>query len=171
MRNAFKVVFAIVFTAAVAAFPANAAFLRHAIAAYNRQDFVRAAADFLDLARHGNAKAQTYLGFMYSTGRGVPQNYVLAADWYLCAAEQGEPQAQYLLGQLYNKGHGVPEDYVEAHKWLNLAAAHAPRSFRDASKRLRDAVATKMTRRQLAESRWRAVEWAPHRLPCEEADF
>ena len=67
--------------------------------------------------------AQTYLGFMFETGRGVPQNYTDAAMWYRRAAEQGDSLAQYSLGLLYDRGFGVPQDIVEAAKWLNLATA------------------------------------------------
>ena len=51
--------------------------------------------------------AQTRLGHLYATGRGVPQNMTLAAYWYGRAAEQGQPMAQFLLGLQYDKGQGV----------------------------------------------------------------
>src|SRR5436190_8733450 len=82
-------------------------------------------------AEGGNARAQTRLGFMHETGRGVPQDYVVAAMWYRDAAEQGEPGAQHLLGLLYDKGFGVPLDLIEALKWVNLAAGRAPARYRD----------------------------------------
>ena len=72
-------------------------------------------------AERGEPAAQTYLGFMFETGRGVPQNYTEAAMWYRRAAEQGDSLAQYSLGLLYDRGQGVPQDIVEASKWLNLA--------------------------------------------------
>jgi TPR repeat protein len=86
---------------------------------------------------------------MYETGRGVPQDYHLAAYWYGCAAKQGFTPAQHLLGLLYDRRQGVPLDYVEAHKWLNLAAARAPANNRDYCVRLRNAVASKVTRTNL----------------------
>ena len=49
--------------------------------AYARQDYVRAANILGPLAENGDARAQTYLGFMYFHGRGVPQNYTEAAIW------------------------------------------------------------------------------------------
>lgn len=131
------------------------------VAAYNREDFTTAARIFTPYAEAGNIKAQFYLGFMYSTGRGVPQNYIMAVYWYRRSAEQGDPTAQYMLGLLYDKGQGVPQNYIEAHKWLNLATAHAPRATRDYSARLRDAIATKMTRGELGTARLRALEWVP----------
>jgi TPR repeat protein len=160
MQSAVKAALGLLIATSVVISPANAASMRHAVNAYNRQDYVTAASDFFDLARRGNVQAQTYLGFMFSTGRGVPQNYVVAAEWYGCAAWLGDPLAQYMLGLMYDKGQGVPEDYVEAHKWLNLAAAHTPRKYRNAAVRLRDAIATKMTRQQLAASRALAFDWS-----------
>jgi len=37
-------------------------------------------------AEAGDAKAQIYLGLIYSTGKGVTQNYEKAAHWYRLAA-------------------------------------------------------------------------------------
>ncbi len=124
---------------------------------------MQAAAIFTPLAERGAPSAQAYLGFMYETGRGVPQNYTDAAMWYRRAAEQGDSLAQYSLGQLYDRGQGVPQDIVEASKWLNLATAGAPRGAREARARMRDAVTSKMTRGEIAEARLRALQWVPKR--------
>jgi TPR repeat protein len=129
----------------------------------NRQDYVSASHILIPLAEQGVAAAQSYLGFMFETGRGVPQNYTEAAMWYRRAAEQGDSGAQYSLGLLYDKGFGVPRNIIEASKWLNLSAAAAPRRAREARVRIRDAVTTKMTRGELARARLRALEWAPSR--------
>jgi hypothetical protein len=96
---------------------------------------------------------------MYETGRGVPQDYHLAAFWYRQAAEQGNVRAQHLLGLLYDRGQGVPLDYVEAHKWLNLAAARASSGDRDYFVRIRNAVASKLTRFQIYDAQRRARVW------------
>jgi len=140
---------------------ARAASLRQGITAFNRQDYVAASRNFIPLAQIGDPAAQAWLGFLFETGRGVPQNYTEAAAWYRRAAEQGDGVAQYSLGLLYDKGQGVPRDIVEAGKWLNLATATAPRRSREARARIRDAVTTKMTRGEIAESRFRALSWAP----------
>lgn len=145
--------------------PAEAASFRQGISAFNRQDYVSASHIFIPLAEQGIPAAQSYLGFMFQTGRGVPQNYTEAAMWYRRAAEQGDTLAQYSLGLLYDRGQGVPRDIVEASKWLNLATAGAPRGAREARARIRDAVTTKMTRGEIARSRLRALEWAPVREP------
>ncbi|MDI1267016.1 MAG: tetratricopeptide repeat protein [bacterium] len=144
-----------------AAMPAHAQSYRQGVSAFNRQDYPSASRVFIPLAERGNASAQTYLGYMFESGRGVPQNYTEAAMWYRRAAEQGDSLAQYSLGLLYDRGQGVPRDVVEASKWLNLSAAGAPRQAREARVRIRDAVTRKMTRGEIAQARMRALEWAP----------
>ena len=141
----------------------EAATFRQGVTAFNRQDYGRASRIFIPLAERGEPAAQTYLGYMFETGRGVPQNYTEAAMWYRRAAEQGDSHAQYSLGLLYDRGQGVPRDIVEASKWLNLSTAAAPPRARQARARIRDAVTTKMTRGEIARSRYRALEWAPSR--------
>jgi TPR repeat protein len=143
--------------------PARAQSIGLGVSAFNRQDYVSASRIFIPLAERGVPSAQSYLGFMFETGRGVPQNYTEAAQWYRRAAEQGDSLAQYSLGLLYDKGFGVPRDIVEASKWLNLSTAAAPARAREARARIRDAVATKMTRGEIAQARLRALEWAPVR--------
>ena len=73
-------------------------------------------------ARNGDAEAQSILGFMYDTGKGVPQDYAEAVKWYRKAAHQGFAEAQYNLGLMYYLGHGVPQDYKMAVKWYTKAA-------------------------------------------------
>ena len=142
---------------------AEAQSFRQGVSAFNRQDYVSASRVFIPLAEQGVPAAQSYLGFMFETGRGVPQNYTEAAMWYRRAAQQGDGRAQYSLGLLYDRGQGVPRDIVEASKWLNLSTAAAPRQAREARARIRDAVTTKMSRGEIARARLRALEWAPTR--------
>jgi TPR repeat protein len=129
--------------------------------AYTRHDYARSAQFLLPEARRGAPKAQTYLGFMYENGFGVPQDYVEAAKWLRLAADQGAPTAQFLLGQLYDRGLGVKRDFVEAEVWLELAAANAEPARRDYWADMRDAVAGKLTQAELAEAQRRSAQWAP----------
>jgi TPR repeat protein len=142
---------------------AEASSFRQGVSAFNRQDYVSASHVFIPLAEQGVPAAQSYLGFMFETGRGVPQNYTEAAMWYRRAAEQGDTLAQYSLGLLYDRGQGVPRNIVEASKWLNLATAAAPPRAREARARIRNAVTGKMTRGEIARARLRALEWVPSR--------
>jgi hypothetical protein len=129
--------------------------------AYYRGDYLRAASLFLAEAEAGRAQAQSFLGYQYQYGLGVPKSYEEAARWYRCAAEQGEPTAQFMLGQLYDRGQGVAEEPVEAEKWVDLAAAHAPRDKRDYWETMRDTIGGKMTLDELKEARRRAVAFVP----------
>ena len=71
-------------------------------------------------------------------------------------AEQGDASAQTNLGVMYAAGLGVPQDYVSAHMWFNLAAATGDEEAR----KVRELVAARMTREQIAEAQARAREWA-----------
>ena len=72
-------------------------------------------------AEQGDATAQINLGWMYSRGRGVPQDDAEAVRWYRRAAEQGEPTAQRNLGWMYKNGRGVPQDDAQAIRWYRRA--------------------------------------------------
>jgi uncharacterized protein len=110
-------------------------------------------------AKRGDTVAAVLLGRLYSTGHGVPQNYYEAAKWFYRAADAGNGGAQYALGMLYNKGEGVRRDYVLSYMWLNLSAAQATGDDRDFKVRMRDAIASKMTPRQVEIAQDMAVKW------------
>ncbi|MDE0330230.1 MAG: SUMF1/EgtB/PvdO family nonheme iron enzyme [Nitrospinae bacterium] len=73
------------------------------------------------------------------------------------AANAGDRRAMLALGRLYMRGLGAPQDYVEAHVWFNLAAARGEL----AAAGERDALAAKMTPRQIASAQERARSWRP----------
>jgi uncharacterized protein len=129
--------------------------------AFARHEYARAASLLVLEAERGSPVAQTYLGYLYQNGLGVPRDYVVAASWLHQAAEQGEPTGQFLLGLLFDKGYGVPLDWMEAEVWLNLAAAHVGGRQEEYFGRIRDAVAQKLTLDQLAETQRRAAAWTP----------
>jgi uncharacterized protein len=140
---------------------AHADMLGHATAAYNRGDYIHAARDLSLLAEQGNPRALGLLGFLYEHGYGVPQSYDAAADCYGRGAVQGNPFAQAMLGLMYDKGHGVPQDFILAYKWLDLAASRTRGRERDAFARFRDAVASKMSRDEIAVGQRLALNWTP----------
>jgi len=141
--------------------PAEASQLQSGLAAFARQDYVRAGALLQLPARQGNPDAQAAICYMHTLGRGLPQSNRAAAYWCRRAANQGSPQAQYMLGLLYNKGHGVPEDFVLAYKWLNLAASRSYGPKQDFSFRIRDSVASKMSPAQIARAQALSLAWRP----------
>jgi uncharacterized protein len=129
--------------------------------AFARHEYARAASFLVLEAERGSPVAQTYLGYLYQNGLGVPRDYVVAASWLHQAAEQGEPTGQFLLGLLFDKGYGVPLDWMEAEVWLNLAAARVGNKQEEYFGRIRDSVAQKLTLDQLAETQRRAAAWTP----------
>jgi len=128
---------------------------------YVTGDYPAAARRAGPAAERGDARAQAHLGFLYQYGRGVPQNHALAAYWYRRSAEQGNAIAQHLLGLMYDKGQGVFSDYVLAHMWLSLAAARTKGAQHEDNVRLRDAVASKMSKGQVADAQALANAWVP----------
>ena len=73
-------------------------------------------ADLRARADAGEASAQFNLGWMYTEGRGVPQDDAEAIAWYRRAAEQGNASAQFGLGAMYANGRGVPRKSVHRPK-------------------------------------------------------
>ena len=91
-------------------------------AAYDRGDYTNAYKEFKELAEHGHARAQCFLGWMYHEGQGAPQDHAEAVKWYRKAADQGHAKAQYNLATMYDEGLGVPQNHVEAVNWYRRAA-------------------------------------------------
>ncbi len=96
--------------------------LDDAKAAFARGAYAAGVALLQPIAEQGDAAAQGILGYMYSTGSGVPQDNAAAFNWYSLAAAQGDDEAQYNIGVMYAEGKGVDQDDVEAVKWYRLAA-------------------------------------------------
>lgn len=113
---------ALILTASVS-LPAAAQTFDEAFAAYERGDYAAAYRGFRPIAERGDARAQYYLGQLYRSGLGVPQDFAAAARWYGHAAEQGDDMAQSNLGFRYQTGEGVPQSYEEAMRWYRRAAA------------------------------------------------
>ena len=102
--------------------PVSAQDFQKGFAAAQAGDYATAIQEWTPLAEAGDAAVQNNLGYMYSSGEGVPQDYAEAVKCYRLAAEQGYASAQYNLGVMYNKGNGVLQDYAEAVRWYRLAA-------------------------------------------------
>jgi len=79
-------------------------------------------ADCKHKAAQGLSRAQNILGFVYTKGRGVPQDFQKAAHWYRKSARQGFALGQVNLGWLYATGKGVEQNYTDAAKWYEKAA-------------------------------------------------
>ncbi|HMA71252.1 MAG TPA: tetratricopeptide repeat protein [Xanthobacteraceae bacterium] len=99
------------------------AVFRNGLTAFNEGRYARAQEAWTPLAKAGDARAQTGLGFMYYSGRGVPRDSVRAAEFFRLAAEQGEPTAQLFLALMHFKSDGVPMNAPLAMMWAELAMA------------------------------------------------
>jgi TPR repeat protein/S1-C subfamily serine protease len=157
--------FTLLFRAALAAWLMVAALVGAAVAgplddameAYTHRDYAGALRIWQPLAEQGNAVAQSDLGYLYHSGKGVPEDYSEAVRWYRKSANQGDVSAQSRLGGMYKLGLGVPRNYVVAYMWYTLASsslsgtarARVPRqmAFDD-----RNALVAKMTSAEIAEA-------------------
>ena len=74
-------------------------------------------------AEAGNARAMWYLGVLYRTGGGVPQDSAASQRWFLKAAGEGLPEAQQELAMLCLRGeNGFAVDQPQAREWARKAA-------------------------------------------------
>jgi TPR repeat protein len=90
--------------------------------AFSAKQYKLAMTRLKPLAEDGDARAQSYLGNMYESGRGVERDYGEALRWYLMAAEQGDSYSQSQVAELYDKGRGVARDDKLAAEWYAKAA-------------------------------------------------
>jgi hypothetical protein len=90
--------------------------------AYDRADYRTALAVWMEAAKEGDPKAETYVGEIYEKGLGGTPDYAAAAEWYQRAANRGYGPAQINLGQLYEQGLGVSKDEVLALNWYRRAS-------------------------------------------------
>jgi TPR repeat protein len=90
--------------------------------AFLGQNYKLAMAKLTPFAESGNARAQSYVGSMYTSGYAVERNYAEAIRWFQMAAEQGDAYSQSHLGYAYEAGLGAPHDDQAAAKWYAKAA-------------------------------------------------
>jgi hypothetical protein len=82
-----------------------------------------AAARYLDIAaKAGDLEAQTMLGSMYESGRGVATDRKRSLQLFESAADAGHVNALTWLGRKYMTGSGVERDEAKALEFWNKAA-------------------------------------------------
>jgi TPR repeat protein len=82
-------------------------------------------------------------------------DYATALKEWRPLAESGHAGAQYNLGFNFVQGKGVPKDLVLAYFWFDLAA----RQGRGIAGQLRDGIAKKMSKEQVADAQERVRVW------------
>lgn len=109
-----------------------------------------------------SAEAGQVLGYLnvgnaYYNGQVVNQNYDTAAFWWRKAAERGQAEAMINFALIYARGvGGYSQDFVRAHAWASQAA----RRGTEGAETLRNEVASKMTRAQIASAQSLSQELA-----------
>jgi Transglycosylase SLT domain/Sel1 repeat len=91
------------------------------------KDPTRAATDYCEAARLGDAVSQYNLAWMYANGRGVERNDSTAAFFFHAAAEQGLPEAVRMLGRVGGPSSYTPDCMREPAPPVAVAAP-APRT-------------------------------------------
>ena len=99
-------------------------------------------------AEQGYASAQTKLGGVLFTGRGVPKDDKEAVKWYRKAAEQGDSSAQFCLGVVFLNNAEL-KDNVTSYAWTDIAAANGYAN----AKKNKPIIAKGMTPEQIAKAK------------------
>ena len=90
-------------------------------------DFTKEAAKWYALAtERGDITGTYYLGRLFETGNGVPQDYSKALNLYQKAAQRGDiiaAPAMAALGHMYENGLGVEKNSQKAQEWYTKATA------------------------------------------------
>ncbi|WP_431858729.1 SH3 domain-containing protein [Azospirillum sp.] len=89
--------------------------------AHERGDFTTAAQELLPFATAGDPAAQTHLGSLYLSGRGVQRDLEQARAWMEKAARQGNVGAKLGLGILLSRHPNQDTDQSDARRWLKAA--------------------------------------------------
>ena len=93
------------------------------IALFRSGRFAEAYRGWILAAEAGDGRAARFLGVMYDSGEGVPQDRKQAMYWYQRAARLGDAGGMFNMAVSYDAGIGVPQDHVAAAQWYARAAA------------------------------------------------
>ena len=119
-----KIFFYFFIIATCLASPVFAATYEDGEAAYEANDYKKAASIWEELAEQGDITSRLKMAELYTIGRGVKKDFSAAFKLYDEAAEQGSAEAQFKLGLIYMSGQkDVKVDRVKARE-LYLKAAN-----------------------------------------------
>jgi len=89
--------------------------------AYIAKDFDKAARLFMELAREGDHRGQSMIGYMYEQGLGVQQNLSESLIWHQTAAQLGNGFSAHQVALAHVSGQGVQRDPVKANMWFTIS--------------------------------------------------
>lgn len=131
---------------------------------YKEGEYERALPHLELLANGGHTAAKEILGIMYNLGQGVEKDPKKAFEMLSESAEKGRPLSQHHLGVMNFTGSGVPQDSIKALMWLQLALISYPDGEeKDAARRDRDAVFSRLNRRDRENAMLLTREWLTKR--------
>ena len=131
---------------------------------YKEGQYEKALPHLEALANGGHMAGREILGIMYNLGQGVEKDTKKAFELLKEPAEQGRPLAQHHLGVMNYTGDGTAQSSVQALAWLQLALINYPDgSEKDAARRDRDSVFSKLNRRDRENAMMIAREWLAKR--------
>ncbi len=92
------------------------------LAEFGAGRFSDAVTSWREAAGQGDAAASLYLGVLYDTGFGVPQNAAEALGWYRRGAASGNRTAMLNTALMIDAGRGTAADPAAAVEWYEQAA-------------------------------------------------
>ena len=96
--------------------------LKTGLDVYRKGQRAEAFDPLLRAALGNKTEAMFYVGYLYHTGMGTPQDRADARTWYEKSAATGVTVAMSNLGLLYEMGQGGPLDLAVAREWYQKAA-------------------------------------------------
>jgi uncharacterized protein len=90
--------------------------------------FSKCPENILKRAENGDCNAQSYIGHLYLSGKGVEQDFAKAKYWYIKVINQKGADAKivahanFVMGMLYSTGKGGKHSYKTAIQHFQLAA-------------------------------------------------
>ena len=131
---------------------------KQGMTAYNLGEFGEAARIWGGLAKQGSGKAQSGLGVLYYTGRGVPRDFHRAHNLFLAAAKQSVPEALRFLSLMYRRGDGVPQSYLVSYMWCDIAVGFG----HEGATYIRQTIAEHLTGDAILKAQDMSSEWRNH---------
>src|SRR6185369_11582432 len=125
------------------------------------QDDARAFSLFSQTAAAGNAEGEMELGYLYVSGRGVPQDKYQGLQWTVKAAEQGNAVALSNIAAAYIRGEILERDTDRAAYFLALTNERANPAERSGMMGLAQEIRQALSADDLARMAKRAQRWTP----------